>query len=211
MVKGSNSGPDDFHSGPEKDLAGLESDVAGPENDVSGRSVAVRAFVGLSRLIDPEENPAGVVYGTLAVGAVLAAESTVRDTFSETIEATFLALVMYWLAHTYTDVVGQRLGSKSVSPRALSPRRLWQAATKELAIVKGASIPIVVLALSWLARATVGAGVTAALWASAVMLGYFEVAAAIRTRDRWFRIALESLFGVALGAGLLVLHGILRH
>jgi len=187
------------------------SSNSGASDRLRKRSRPVRSLLSISKLIDPEDNPSGVIYGTIAVGAVLAAESTVRDTFGETIEATLIALVMYWLAHTYADVVGQRLGSTSASGAGLSPGRLWSALTKELAIVKGATIPILVLALSWAARTSVGTAVVASLWASAVMLAYFEVVAAIKTRDRWFRIALESLFGIALGAGLLVLHGILRH
>src|ERR1019366_10092270 len=42
--------------------------------------------------LEPEDNPSGVIYGTIAVGAVLAAESTRRETFADTLEATVIIL-----------------------------------------------------------------------------------------------------------------------
>jgi hypothetical protein len=77
--------------------------------------------------IDPEQNPSGVVYGTIAVGAVLAAESTRRDTFPDTIGATVLILLLYWVAHTYAGVTGDRLKTRhtlSVLRHAPGPRPL---------------------------------------------------------------------------------------
>ncbi|HXQ44883.1 MAG TPA: hypothetical protein VN816_09620 [Acidimicrobiales bacterium] len=62
---------------------------------------------GILWWIDPEENPSGLVYGTIAVGAVLAAQSRRRDTFADTIGATVLILGLYWLAHSYAAVTGR--------------------------------------------------------------------------------------------------------
>ena len=66
----------------------------------------------MSRWVEPDDNPSGVIYGTIAVGAVLAAESTRRETFVDTIEATVLVLVLYWFAHTYARLVGDRLKTR---------------------------------------------------------------------------------------------------
>ncbi len=187
----------------------------------------VRALVRVARWVDPEDNPSGVVYGTIAVGALLAAESTLRDTYAETIGATLIALAMYWLAHAYSEVVGHRLaaapihlldldkpddGRGSARPdHSLSAAAVGRALVHQLAIVKGASIPTAALVICWLARVNLTTAVGAALWSSAGTLGYFEVVAAMSARGRWHRIVLESLFGVTLGAGILLLHTVIRH
>lgn len=172
------------------------------------RPVVLRVLVAISRWVDPEDNPSGVVYGTIAVGALLAAESTRRDTFAETIGATVIALVMYWLAHAYSEVVGHRLAP---GPAPSSASMMGRALVHELAIVKGATLPTAVLVICWLAGVNLTTAVAAALWTSAGTLGYFEVVAALSTRGRWHRVVLESFFGISLGAGILLLHTVVRH
>src|SRR5580704_15337901 len=112
----------------------------------------------ISRWVEPEDNPAGVIYGTIAVGAVLAAESTRRETFPDTIEATVLILVLYWVAHSYANVVGDRLKTRET----LSPGLLWRAFLHEGAIVKGAAIPIAVLGVLGAGGVSLQSAVTAA-------------------------------------------------
>ncbi|MGH9017188.1 MAG: hypothetical protein ACRDY1_05510, partial [Acidimicrobiales bacterium] len=72
--------------------------------------------------IDPEENPTGLVYGTIAVGAVLATESSRRETFAATVAATVVILALYWLAHAYATATGHRLQTR----QTLSARSLWR-------------------------------------------------------------------------------------
>jgi len=165
-----------------------------------------RLIGGFARWLEPEENPAGVVYGTIAVGAVLATESTVRETFRETIAATVVTLVLYWLAHTYALVVGMRVQAD----RSLSVGGILRALAHEWAIVKGATIPVVVLFGCWAGGVSLRTAVTAGLWASAASLASFEVVAAVRSGRRSRRIYLEAIFGTALGGGLLLLHASLH-
>lgn len=193
-------------------------DPAGETGDggASQRPFLLRILVGISRWIDPEDDPSGVVYGTIAVGALLAAQSTVRDTFAETIGATLIALAMYWLAHSYSHLTGQRLrpdpATSAGGPEAPLPgTAIGRALVDELAIVKGATIPVAVLVICWVARVNLTTAVTAALWTSAGTLGYFEIVAALCTRGRWYRIALESLLGLSLAAGILLVHVVLGH
>jgi hypothetical protein len=160
----------------------------------------------ISKWVEPEDNPAGVIYGTIAVGAVLAAESTRRETFAETIEATALILGLYWLAHTYATVVGDRLKTRET----LSPGRLWRALLHEGAIVKGAAIPIAVLALLWGAGVSLQAGVTAALWTSALALAAFETIATVRSRVTGAQRFVQIFLGALLGAGVLLVRVVLH-
>ena len=56
-----------------------------------------------------EQNPAGVVYGTILIGALIAAESGMHDGYPDLIGSSTLALGIYWLAHSYSTVLGRRL------------------------------------------------------------------------------------------------------
>ena len=165
-----------------------------------------RVLEATARWVEPEDNPGGVVYGTIAVGAVLAAEAPRRETFASTLEATMLTLVLYWFAHTYAFVVGRRLEAE---PR-LSGRRVAEALVREWAIVRGAAVPIVVLGIGWLAGASLAGAVNAAVWAAAVALATWEVLAALRSEAPALRRAGEALLGFAFGGGIVLLHVLLH-
>jgi len=158
------------------------------------------------RWIEPEDNPSGVVYGTLAVGAVLAAESTRRETFADTVIATLLVLTLYWVAHTYATVVGRRLTTR----QSLSARGLWEALVHEAAILKGAALPIAVLGALWGAGVSLDTAVVAALWTSALALTLFEIVATVRSHGTGAQRALQILLGMALGGGILLVRAVLH-
>ncbi len=160
----------------------------------------------ISRWVEPDDNPSGVIYGTIAVGAVLAAESTRRETFIDTIEATVLVLVLYWLAHTYARVVGDRLKTRD----ALSAEAFWRALLREGSIMKGAVIPIAVLAILWAAGASLATGVLGALWSSAAALATFEIIATMRSRATGAQRVTQIVIGVLLGAGVLLVRVVLH-
>lgn len=160
----------------------------------------------VSRWVEPEDNPSGVIYGTIAVGAVLAAESTRRETFPDTIEATVIILGLYWLAHTYATVVGDRLKMRETH----SMNRLWRAFVHEGSIVKGAAIPIAVLIVLWIAGVSLQAGVNAALWTSAAALAAFEIIATLRSRITGVQRITQIVMGALLGAGVLLVRVVLH-
>jgi hypothetical protein len=171
------------------------------------RSPAVaRLAAVVLRFIEPDDNPSGVVYGTIAVGAVLAAESTRRETYGDTIAATVLVLVLYWLAHTYATVVGDRLAER----QTLTARRLWRAFVHEAALVKGAALPIALLVVLWMTSVSLVTGLNAALWTCAADLVVFEVVATVRSRATGILRFGEVALGVALGAGILVVRVVLH-
>ena len=76
----------------------------------------------MSKWVEPEDNPSGVIYGTIAVGAVLAAESTAARPSPTPSKPPLIVLGLYWLAHTYATVVGDRLKTRDT----LSAGRLWR-------------------------------------------------------------------------------------
>ena len=170
---------------------------------------SVRRAVGhTARWLGPAKNPAGAVYGTIAVGAVLAAEHTRNETFRATLEATVITLTLYWLAHAYASVVGHRFDADN--DEALTARGWSGALSHEWTIVKGAAPPIVMLLVLRAAGVSLRTAVTAAIWTSATCVVAFEVIAASRARVSPSRRAFEVLLGVLLGSSVLLLRIILH-
>lgn len=46
------------------------------------------------------ENPGDAIYGAIAVGVLLAAETPRRETYARTVAAVTITLLLYWLAHS---------------------------------------------------------------------------------------------------------------
>jgi hypothetical protein len=151
-------------------------------------------------------NPEGTVYGTLAIGAMLAAESAPNETYPKTVTAVVITLLVYWLAHAYSDYAGERWrgGEK------LELGGLGRMLVRELSILIGAAVPLVVVLISWATGAALSSAVTAAIWTSAAMVVVIEVAAGLRAEQSGYdllkQVALGAVLGVLVIALKLVLH-----
>jgi hypothetical protein len=132
--------------------------------------------------IVPERNPAGAVYGLITIGALLAAESSLRETYPETVGSAAIAVVLYWFAHSYADVLGLRLSEQ---------RRL-------------------ALLVAWAGGASQTTAVTAAVWTVVASLIAFELAAGVRSRAKPAELAFEVLVGATMGLGILALRALLH-
>jgi hypothetical protein len=168
----------------------------------ANQSVAER----LAAWIVPERNPAGAVYGLIMLGALLAAESGLRDTYPETIGSATLAVVLYWFAHSYSDVLGLRLDEHG----SFSWAELWQTFSHDWAIAKGSSVPLLILLAAWAIGASQITGLTAAVWSIVASLIAFELAAGIRSKARPLEMALEVFVGASMGIGILALRALLH-
>jgi hypothetical protein len=160
----------------------------------------------VARWIVPEENPSGVVYGIIVIGALLAAESGRHESYLDTIASAAIATALYWLAHAYADVLGERLARHE----RLSASALGRALAHDWAIVRGAALPLAVLALAWVAGATQQTAVTAALWSAIVSLVAFELIAGVRSRASPRELALEGAVGATMGIAILALKIVLH-
>jgi hypothetical protein len=171
------------------------------------RAGGIRKLVyRLASWIVPERNPAGAVYGLITVGALLAAESGLRETYPETVGSATIAVVLYWFAHSYADVLGLRLSEQ----RRLAWWELWHTFVQDWAIARGAAAPLVALLVAWVTRAGQSTAITAAVWTAAVSLIAFEVAAGIRSRAKPLELAIEVLVGATMGLALLALRALLH-
>jgi hypothetical protein len=148
-----------------------------------------------------ERNPAGVVYGTILIGALIAAESGVHDGYPDLIGSTALALGIYWLAHAYSTALGRRLSDEE----RLTMGALARALGHDWSIVWGASIPLLTLLIAWAAGASETTGVNAAVWAAVACLIAFELLAGLRAGSTPREFALEGGVGVLMGLAIFAL------
>jgi len=156
--------------------------------------------------IEPARNPASVIYGVLAIGALLAAESGRHESYADTLGSVLIALCLYWLAHAYADVLGHRLQTHE----RLSAKALWQALIDEAAILAGAVLPLLALALTWALGVALATGVEVALWSAVASLIGFELLAGIRARATPGELLLDAGVGVAMGLAILALKVVLH-
>jgi hypothetical protein len=163
----------------------------------------------LDRAIDwlvGAENPAGTVYGTLSIGALLAAESGLRDTYPETIGSATLALALYWLGHSYSDLLGHRLDTG----QRLTVTDLMWFVLRDSTIPRGACLPLLALLIAWVVGAEQSTGVSAAVWTAAASLLAFELLAGLRARAQPGELVLEGCVGAVMGLGIIALRAILH-
>lgn len=159
-----------------------------------------------SKRLVPAGNAAGVVYGVITVGALMAAESGRHESYLDALASAVVATLLYWLAHAYADLLGRRLTTGD----ALTAKTLGQALAHDWAIVRGAAIPILALVIAWAVGAGREAGVTAALRTAVVTVVVFELLAGIRAKSTPGELLLKAAVGVTMGLAILAVKGILR-
>jgi membrane protein YqaA with SNARE-associated domain len=151
-------------------------------------------------------NVARVVYGTVAVGALLAAESPEQETYAETMASVLIALLIYWMAHSYAELTARRIEEGE----RLTTTALFGSMLHEVWILVGAAIPVIPLLIWWVAGGSLADADTAAIWTSAGMVVVYEVIAGLRAeltaKEMIVQLALGATLGVLIISLKLVLH-----
>jgi hypothetical protein len=152
-------------------------------------------------------NPGRLVYGAIAVGALLSAESARNETYAETVGAVLIALMLYWLAHSYAVTTGRRLGSDQAHTLAVFAESMRE----EADILLGAALPLLAVLVSWAAGATLTSGVSAGIWTSVGVLVAAETLAAVRTKRTGLDLVVQSAIGLLLGLLVIAIRVVLHH
>jgi hypothetical protein len=151
-------------------------------------------------------NAEGAVYGAVMIGVLLAAENPRQDTYAQTIGATGIVVVLYWLTSLYTHILGVRLRTDE----PLNGPLIWRSVVHELPVIEGAVSPVVVLLLAWVTGAPVSSGVRVAVFATALSIVVLEIAAGWRAKPRgpniWLRAGVGAIAGLGLVAVKVVMH-----
>jgi Na+/H+ antiporter NhaC len=140
-------------------------------------------------------NPARFVYGTVVVGALLAAESAARETYLETVAAIVLAVLAYWVAESYAVFTARRLQRTE----RLTLGGLRSSMTHETPLLLGALVPILTVVGCWIGAVQLTSGVNAGLWTAVAMTLVIEVVAALRARLTGLDLVVQTAFGLLLG------------
>jgi hypothetical protein len=172
------------------------------EHPGSFRRSAQRA----ARWLVAETNPAGAVFGIITVGALLAAESRVVETHLELVASVLLTIVVYWFAHSYSEVVGLRVVTRG---RADWAKMRWVFG-HELPIVKGAVPALLAVCIAWAAGATQETAATIGMWTAVASLITFEIAAGLRVEAEGPELLLDGLVGIAMGLAIFALRAIVH-
>jgi hypothetical protein len=159
----------------------------------------------LDRIV-PEKDPSGVIYGLILIGALLAAESGLHETYPETVGSALVTVMLYWFAHSYAETLGVRLAEH----RRLGAHELSRAFLDGWSIVRGAAVPLLALVVMWALGASQKAAVDVGVWTAVISLVAFELAAGIRSHAQRFELALEVLAGATMGLTILALRAIIH-
>jgi hypothetical protein len=179
---------------------------------VLGRRVGHRRGGGplidvLARWLGLDANPAGVIFGTITVGAVLAGENAKGESVTTSIEVALLVVALFWAVHAWSDDTGERLEQR----RRLQWRPLVATLEHQASILRSVLVPVAALVVAGLA----GASDATALWIGtltcAVSLVVIELISALRNRLPAHQVLVETAACAAFGCGLLVLHFLVVH
>lgn len=160
-----------------------------------------RIVLRIAHSVEPVGEPAEAIYGTLVAAAVLAAKGQKGESGAEIFGSALLVLVLYWVAHVYADVVGERLRTRERPGWS----RILGAAVRDWSMLRGSLIPVVIFGLVRLSGASVNAAVLTALWSTIVLLACWGLVAALRGGARGLELVVETLVCAALGFVVLVL------
>lgn len=152
------------------------------------------------------KHPGEAIYGTIAVGALLAAESARRETYPATVVAVVVTLLLYWLAHSFADLVERQFEDEAKATISGALAMLMQ----DLPILIGAGIPLVTLLIFWVGGAGLASAVTAAVWTSAAIIVAIEVGAALHAHLKGFQLVVQVLVGAVVGLLIIALKVLLH-
>jgi hypothetical protein len=148
---------------------------------------------------------AGTVYGLVAMGVLLAVESDHGETYPDAVGSVALALAIYWLTHSYADALGEQLRLQG----HLTAAGLRQALVDDWSIIRGATLPLLVLLVAWVVGADPRSGLDAALWSAIASLVALELLAAARAGARGRTLVFEGLLAGVIALGIVALKVIL--
>lgn len=151
-------------------------------------------------------NPGPLVYGTITIGALLAAESAQRETYASTLEAVVVALTLYWLAHSYAEFTQRRV--EHGAPLKLPA--LIETMANEFSILLGASFSLGALVICWLVGAKLATAVAVATWTSAAVVVIIEISVGVRERLAPRDFAAQAALGMVLGLLVVALRTLLH-
>jgi hypothetical protein len=151
-------------------------------------------------------NVGGLVYGTITVGALLAAETRVRTGEPEIVGSVALALVAYWLAHAYAGLLARRVNEGD----RLTASSIARALVRATSVLAGGAVPLLAVLAWWAGGAHTETAANAAVWAAVAVIVLIELAAALRARLSLRETVAQTAVGALVGSLLIALKLVLH-
>jgi hypothetical protein len=152
-------------------------------------------------------NLGSAIFGLITMGALIAAESALAETYAETVGAVALSALMYWLVHSYAELAESRVNEG----QRLTFGGLTGAMRHEVTVLLGAGVPLIALVLCWVVGATLSTALTVALVSVAAAIVVIEALAGIWAGVRGRELVFHVAVGATMGLLVLVLHVVLHH
>jgi hypothetical protein len=144
---------------------------------------------------------AAAIYGSILVTALVSSLSEEHADGGAMAVAVLSGMAVFWLAHVWSDAVGERL----VDPRPFTARGLWRNARQQWPIVQSAFAPLLALVLVELGVWSLTAGVDVALGAAIVQLVAWGMILGLRSFETWPKALLAGAVDGALGLAIVAL------
>ncbi len=153
------------------------------------------------------ERAASAIYGTIVVTAVIVAlsEDPGADA-GELIEAAATTTLVFWLAHTYSEILGPRAAVHDASLRV----GIRPALLREVSMVGAAIPPVAALALAAMHFVSRTHAVTIALVVGVFELFVWGYLAGRRPGSSVLRSAAIGLFNCVLGVAIVLLKALIH-
>lgn len=152
-------------------------------------------------------NAGAAVYGTITVGAILAAESAASETYGDTVGAVAVAILLVWLAGAYAEFTDDRLEVR----KGFTLGGFRRALAHEVGIIVAAAIPLVEVIIFWATGGKLTSAVTAAVWTTAAMVVIVEALVGLRAKLRGQKLLVHTALGALFGVLIIALKLILNH
>lgn len=148
----------------------------------------------------------GIVYGTIVVATLLAAESAHAETFAKTVGAVVLAMLTYWLAVSYSHYSGERVEHE----RRFEARELGRTAISEVTMLIGAMPELLAVLVVWALGDSLALAIRVGVIVAAVSIVVVELVTGIRADLRGRELVLQTLIGAVFGLLVITLRLVLH-
>jgi hypothetical protein len=149
-------------------------------------------------------NPRGAVYGTIVATAVIAATAG-HQTPGLVLAATLATLLVFWLAHVYSDFLDH-----GVRQAGFDLKILPGIMARELSMLAAPALSIVFLLLGALGLLDEELAVRLALWNGVLQLLGWGIDVGRRRGQAWPRAALIGLLNGVFGVAIVILEVLLH-
>jgi hypothetical protein len=148
----------------------------------------------------------GLVYGTIIVATLLAAESASNETYVKTVAAVIVAMLTYWLAVAYAHYSGERLERE----QEFKWQGLARTTRDEVTLLLGATPELLAVFVVWAAGGSLGLAIRVGVWVAAVFIVLTELVSGMRADLHGRALVRQTVVGAVFGLMIVALRLLLH-